>query len=129
MIHHGIWDRDVSCAGVICDIPHNGKIVKAIAQPTKQGFVYVLDRTNGKPVWPIPEKPVAKGNVPGEWYSPTQPIPSAPPPFAKQGIRRKPTWWTGRRRSRRGRWRSPAIITWARSTTRRPWSMTRSSAR
>ncbi len=86
MIHHGIWDRDVSCAGVICDIPHNGKIVKAIAQPTKQGFVYVLDRTNGKPVWPIPEKKVAKGNVPGEWYSPTQPIPSAPPPFAKQGV-------------------------------------------
>jgi quinoprotein glucose dehydrogenase len=86
MIHHGIWDRDVCCAGVICDITHNGKIVKAIAQPSKQGYVYVLDRTNGKPVWPIPEKKVAKGNVPGEWYSPTQPIPSAPPPFAKQGI-------------------------------------------
>jgi quinoprotein glucose dehydrogenase len=86
MIHHGIWDRDVCCAGVICDIPHDGKIVKAIAQPTKQGYVYVLDRTNGKPIWPIPEKKVAKGNVPGEWYSPTQPIPSAPPPFAKQGV-------------------------------------------
>jgi quinoprotein glucose dehydrogenase len=86
MIHHGLWDRDVSCAGVICDIPHDGKIVKAIAQPTKQGYVYVLDRTNGKPVWPIPEKKVAKGNVPGEWYSSTQPIPSAPPPFAKQGV-------------------------------------------
>ena len=86
MIHHGIWDRDVSCAGVICDIPYKGKTVKAIAQPTKQGYVYVLDRTNGKPVWPIPEVKVPKGNVPGEWYSPTQPVPSAPPPFAKQGI-------------------------------------------
>jgi quinoprotein glucose dehydrogenase len=86
IIHHGLWDRDVPCAGVICDIPHNGKIIKAIAQPTKQGYVYVLDRTNGKPVWPIPEKRVAKGDVPGEWYSPTQPIPSAPPPFAKQGV-------------------------------------------
>jgi len=86
LIHHGIWDRDMSCAGVICDIPHNGKIIKAIAQPTKQGWVYVLDRTNGKPVWPIPEKKVPKGNVPGEWYSPTQPFPSAPPPFAKQGM-------------------------------------------
>ena len=85
MIHHGIWDRDVSCAGVICDIPHNGKVIKAIAQPTKQGFVYVLDRATGKPIWPIPEKKVAKGDVPGEWYSPTQPIPSAPPPFCKQG--------------------------------------------
>jgi quinoprotein glucose dehydrogenase len=86
MIHHGIWDRDVSCAGVICDIPHDGKIIKAIAQPTKQGFVYVLDRTTGKPVWPIPEKKVPKGDVPGEWYSPTQPFPSAPPPFARQGV-------------------------------------------
>jgi quinoprotein glucose dehydrogenase len=86
LIHHGIWDRDMSCAGVICDIPHNGKIIKAIAQPTKQGWVYVLDRATGKPVWPIPEKRVPKGNVPGEWYSPTQPYPSAPPPFAKQGM-------------------------------------------
>ncbi len=86
MIHHGIWDRDVSCAAVICDIPHRGRIIKAIAQPTKQGYVYVLDRATGKPVWPIPERPVAKGNVPGEYYSPTQPIPTVPPPFAKQGM-------------------------------------------
>jgi quinoprotein glucose dehydrogenase len=86
MIHHGLWDRDVSCAGILCDIPHEGKIVKAVAQPTKQGWVYVLDRTNGKPLWPIPEKRVPKGNVPGEWYSPTQPMPSKPPAFAKQGV-------------------------------------------
>jgi quinoprotein glucose dehydrogenase len=86
MIHHGIWDRDVSCAGILCDIPHNGKIIKAIAQPTKQGYVYVLDRTNGKPVWPIPEKPVPIGKVPGEAYSPTQPMPSKPPAFEKQGV-------------------------------------------
>jgi quinoprotein glucose dehydrogenase len=86
MIHHGLWDRDISCAGILCDIPHNGKTVKAIAQPTKQGWVYVLDRTTGKPVFPIPEKKVPKGNVPGEWYSPTQPMPSAPPPFAHQGV-------------------------------------------
>jgi quinoprotein glucose dehydrogenase len=86
MIHHGLWDRDVSCAGILCDIPHNGKIIKAIAQPTKQGFVYVLDRTNGKPVWPIPEKPVPAGKVPGETYSPTQPFPSKPPAFEKQGV-------------------------------------------
>jgi quinoprotein glucose dehydrogenase len=86
MIHHGLWDRDIPCAGILCDIAHNGKIVKAIAQPTKQGWVYVLDRTTGKPVFPIPEKPVPKGDVPGEWYSPTQPMPSAPPPFARQGV-------------------------------------------
>ena len=77
LMHHGLWDRDVCCASVICDIPHDGKIVKAIAQPTKQGYVYVLDRETGKPIWPIPERKVAKGDVPGEWYSPTQPIPSA----------------------------------------------------
>jgi quinoprotein glucose dehydrogenase len=86
IIHHGLWDRDISCAGILCDIQHNGRAVKAIAQPTKQGWVYVLDRTNGKPVFPIPERPVPKGNVPGEWYSPTQPMPSAPPPFARQGV-------------------------------------------
>ncbi|HEY4076813.1 MAG TPA: PQQ-binding-like beta-propeller repeat protein [Rhizomicrobium sp.] len=86
MIHHGLWDRDVSCAGILCDIPHNGKTIKAIAQPTKQGYIYVLDRTNGKPVWPIPERPVPKGDVPGETYSPTQPMPTKPPPFEKQGV-------------------------------------------
>jgi quinoprotein glucose dehydrogenase len=86
MIHHGLWDRDVSCAGIICDIAVNGKTVKAIAQPTKQGYIYVLDRTNGKPVWPIPEKPVPVGKVPGETYSRTQPMPTKPPPFCKQGV-------------------------------------------
>ncbi|HEX4272906.1 MAG TPA: PQQ-binding-like beta-propeller repeat protein, partial [Rhizomicrobium sp.] len=86
LIHHGLQDRDICCAGILCDIPRNGKVVKAIAQPTKQGWVYVLDRATGKPVFPIPEKPVPKGDVPGEYYSPTQPMPSAPPPFARQGL-------------------------------------------
>ena len=86
MIHHGLWDRDVSCAGILCDFPHNGKIVKAIAQPTKQGYIYVLDRATGKPIWPIPEKPVPVGKVPGETYSKTQPMPTKPPPFEKQGV-------------------------------------------
>jgi quinoprotein glucose dehydrogenase len=54
----------------------DGKPVKAVAQPTKQGFLYVFDRVTGKPVWPIEEKAVEQGSVPGEWYSPTQPFPS-----------------------------------------------------
>src|SRR5579859_3209717 len=83
-LHHGLWDRDVACAGIICDLPHEGKIIKAIAVPSKQAFLYVLDRETGKPVWPIPEKAVPAGDVPGEWYSPTQPVPSRPPPFDKQ---------------------------------------------
>jgi quinoprotein glucose dehydrogenase len=86
MVHHGMWDRDVSCAGILCDIPHEGRIIKAIAQASKQGYLYVLDRTNGTPVWPIPEGAVPKGEVPGEWYSPTQPMPSKPPAYCRQGV-------------------------------------------
>jgi quinoprotein glucose dehydrogenase len=59
--------------------------VKALAQPTKQAFLYVFDRTNGQPIWPIEERPVAKGDVPGEWYSPTQPFPTKPPAYDNQG--------------------------------------------
>jgi quinoprotein glucose dehydrogenase len=84
--HHGLWDRDIPCAAVLCDIPVNGRIVKALAQPSKQAFVYVLDRETGKPIWPIPEVPVASGDVPGEWYAPTQPTPTKPPPFDRQGV-------------------------------------------
>ena len=86
MVHHGLWDYDVPCAAILCDIPHNGRIVKALAQPTKQSFLFVLDRETGKPVWPIPEKRVPAGDVPGEWYSPTQPHPSKPPAFDRQGF-------------------------------------------
>jgi quinoprotein glucose dehydrogenase len=87
LVHHGIWDRDIPCAPILVDIPVNGKIVKALAQPTKQAFLYVLDRTTGKPVWPIPEVKVEKGNVPGEWYAPTQPIPSKPLAYDVQGVK------------------------------------------
>jgi quinoprotein glucose dehydrogenase len=85
-VHHGLWDSDPPCAPILCDIPHNGKIVKALAQPTKQNFLWVLDRTNGKPIWPVVERKVAKGDVPGEWYSPTQPFPSKPPAYDNQGV-------------------------------------------
>jgi quinoprotein glucose dehydrogenase len=86
MVHHGLWDYDVPCAAILCDIPHNGRIIKALAQPTKQSWLFVLDRETGKPVWPIPEKRVPAGDVPGEWYSKTQPHPSKPPPFDRQGF-------------------------------------------
>jgi len=84
--HHGLWDRDVPCASLLFDIPMNGKIVKALAQPTKQAYLYVLNRETGKPIWPVPELPVPKGDVPGEWYSPTQPVPTKPPPYDRQGV-------------------------------------------
>jgi quinoprotein glucose dehydrogenase len=85
-VHHDIWDRDNMCAPVLCDITVGKRKIKALAQISKQAFTYVLDRTNGKPVWPIPEMPVPQGDVPGEWYSPTQPIPSRPPAFDVQGV-------------------------------------------
>jgi quinoprotein glucose dehydrogenase len=85
-VHHGLWDYDIACAPILIDFPHRGRLVKALALPSKQSFLYVLDRQTGKPVWPIPEKPVPAGNVPGEWYAPTQPQPSKPPPYDVQGV-------------------------------------------
>ena len=74
-VHHGLWDYDFPCPAVLADITVDGRRIRALAQPSKQAFLYVLDRTNGKPVWPIEERPVPKGDVPGEWYVPTQPVP------------------------------------------------------
>jgi quinoprotein glucose dehydrogenase len=85
-IHHDIWDWDVPCASILADLNVNGRTIKAVAQPTKQGWVYVFDRVTGQPVWPIEERPVARGDVPGEWYSPTQPFPTRPPAFERQGV-------------------------------------------
>jgi quinoprotein glucose dehydrogenase len=86
MVHHGLWDNDVPCSAMCVDIPVNGQIVKAIAQPTKQSFLYVFNRETGEPIWPIPETPRKAGDVPGEWYSPTQPIPSKPPAYDLQNV-------------------------------------------
>jgi len=86
LIHHDIWDWDVPCAPILADITVNGRRIRALAQATKQGWVYVFDRTNGQPVWPIDERPVPKGDVPGEWYSATQPFPTKPPAFDRQGV-------------------------------------------
>ena len=74
-VHHGIWDHDIPCAPILADITVNGKTIKVLAQPTKQAFLFVLDRATGKPIWPIEERPVEKGDVPSEWYAPTQPFP------------------------------------------------------
>ncbi len=85
-IHHDIWDWDTPCAPILADLTVNGRQIKAVAQPTKQGWVYVFDRLTGEPVWPIVERPVEKGDVPGEWYAPTQPFPTKPPAFERQGV-------------------------------------------
>jgi len=86
LVHHGIWDMDIPCAPILADITINGRMVKAVAQPTKQGVLYVLDRVTGQPIWPIEEKAVPQGDVPGEWYSKTQPFPTKPPPYERTGV-------------------------------------------
>jgi len=86
LVHHGLWDMDIPCAPMLIDITVNGRPVKALAQPTKQSILYVFNRMTGQPIWPIEEKPVPQGDVPGEWYSPTQPIPTKPPPYGRNGF-------------------------------------------
>ena len=86
LVHHGIWDHDIPCAPMLIDITVDGRPIKAVAQATKQVFLYVFDRETGEPVWPIEERPVPAGNVPGEWYSPTQPFPTRPPAYDRQGV-------------------------------------------
>jgi quinoprotein glucose dehydrogenase len=85
-VHHGIWDWDFNSPPALLDITVNGRRIKAVAEVSKQNFVYVFDRATGEPVWPIEERPVPKGTVPGEWYSPTQPFPTKPAPFDQQGV-------------------------------------------
>jgi len=86
LVHHGIWDMDIPCAPMLIDINVNGRAIKALAQPTKQAFLYVFDRVTGQPVWPIEERPVEQTTVPGEKTSPTQPFPTKPPAYDRHGF-------------------------------------------
>jgi len=86
MVHHDIWDYDTPMAPNLLDITVDGQRRRAIAQTTKQGFVYVLDRATGEPIWPIVERPVLQSEVPGEKSWPTQPIPTKPEPYSQQGL-------------------------------------------
>ena len=82
-VHHDLWDSDLPPAPSLIDIVKDGKKIPALAQIGKAGWLFILDRTNGKPVFGVEERPVPKGDVPGEWYSPTQPFPLKPPPLAR----------------------------------------------
>lgn len=86
LIHHGIWDYDLPAAPNLIDITVEGKDVKAVAQVTKQGFVYTFERETGEPIWAIEEREVPPSSMPGEKASPTQPFPTKPPAFEKQGL-------------------------------------------
>jgi quinoprotein glucose dehydrogenase len=88
LIRHDIWDYDMPVHPILLDITVNGKPIKAVVQMGKMAYAYVFDRTNGQPVWPIPDVAVEQTEVPTEWTSPTQPIPTKPPPFDVVGITR-----------------------------------------
>ncbi len=86
-VHHGLWDYDLSAAPNLVTITVDGRDIDAVAQVSKQGFTYVFDRVTGEPVWPIVERPVdTSTDVEGEELYPTQPFPTKPPPFARQGV-------------------------------------------
>ena len=86
IVHHDLWDYDLPAAPVLADITVNGRRIRAVVQVTKQGFAFVFDRTNGQPVWPIEERPVPVSDTPGERTSPTQPFPTKPPAYDRQGV-------------------------------------------
>src|SRR5436190_3721278 len=85
-VHHGLWDWDLPCAPILYDAQIGGRTIKALAQPTKSAFLFVLNRETGEPIWPIEERPVPQSELPGEKTSPTQPFPTRPAPFDRQGV-------------------------------------------
>jgi glucose dehydrogenase len=86
IVHHDLWDYDLPAAPILGDITVDGRRIKAVVQLTKHGFAFVFDRATGQPVWPIEERPVPQSTVPGERTAPTQPFPTRPPPFSRQGL-------------------------------------------
>jgi quinoprotein glucose dehydrogenase len=86
-VHHPIWNYDMSSAAILADVVVDGKPIKAVAVPGKQGFLYVFDRITGRPVWPIEERAVPQSDVPGEKTSPTQPFPTKPPAYARNSLK------------------------------------------
>ena len=85
-IEHDIWDWDLPCAPIIADVTIDGRLRKIIAQPTKQGWLYVFDRVTGEPIWPIEERRVEASDVPNEKSNPTQKFVTKPPAFERQGV-------------------------------------------
>ncbi len=86
LAHHDLWDYDLPAAPVLGDITVDGRRIRAVVQVTKQAFAFVFDRATGQPVWPIEERPVPQSKTPGEQTSPTQPFPTKPPAFDRQGV-------------------------------------------
>lgn len=92
LLHHDIWDYDIGSQPLLVDIRVDGKQVPAVVQNTKQGMVFVFQRETGEPIFPIEERAVPRGDVPGEWYSPTQPFPVKPPPLISHRVTPEDAW-------------------------------------
>jgi len=82
-VHHDLWDSDMPSPPTLVDIRQNGRTIPALASVGKTGYMFILDRVTGKPIFGVEERPVPKGDVPGEWYAPTQPFPVKPPPLTR----------------------------------------------
>src|SRR6202163_2822923 len=82
-VHHDLWDYDLPPQPTLVDVVHDGKKIPALIQSTKTGLIFILDRRDGKPIYGVEERPVPRGDVAGEWYSPTQPFPLKPPPLTR----------------------------------------------
>jgi glucose dehydrogenase len=87
-VHHDIWDYDAPAGPVLADVVRGGKKIPALVQAGKTGLVFILDRRDGRPIYDVEERPVPRGDVPGEWYSPTQPFPVKPPAISRQSFTR-----------------------------------------
>jgi quinoprotein glucose dehydrogenase len=88
-VHHDLWDTDVPSAPVLLDVKQGNRTIPALAVINKSANMFILDRTNGKPLFGVKEKPVAKGDAPGEWYSPTQPFPNKPPALGRTSFKKE----------------------------------------
>jgi quinoprotein glucose dehydrogenase len=88
-VHHDLWDSDMPSPPTLVDIRQNGRTIPALASVGKTGYMFILDRVTGKPIFGVEERPVPKGNVPGEWYSPTQPFPVKPPPLTRVDFKKE----------------------------------------
>src|SRR5678816_2654564 len=88
-VHHDIWDSDVPTAGSLVDVMQNGRRAPAIAHVGKTSYLFVLNRATGKPVIPVEERSVPKGDVPTEWYSATQPFPARPGPLSRVSFKKE----------------------------------------
>jgi len=92
ILHHSVWDYDLAPQPLLVDLPRDGKLVPVVVQNTKQGLIFIFHRETGEPFFPIEERPVPQGDVPGEWYSPTQPFPTKPPPLLKLTVTEEDMW-------------------------------------